>query len=379
MSKERRLSSRLAALWLVPMAMVFALLLGEGLFRLFPNLLPEEAQIRRLWQRQTEVKSVGDPYLGFVYPPYYKTEIKTLDFRFDIESDEHGFRNPSPWPEQADIVIVGDSLAYGWGVEWDAAWPKLIGDELPQHRVITLGLPGTVPQQYFRYFEKFGVGLRPKILIFAIFPGNDIVEAKIFDRWVAAGSPGNYNEWRFFEGKVPSRQATLLENSHLLLFLRSLRKSLGQQYESKTVQTADGGKVQLSPGLYLNTLRSNNPADSGFSSIVRATVAARNLARASGSEFLVMLFPTKEAVYLPSHGVNFPSLVRPLRDVLEREGIACLDLTGKFLELGARGERIYFEIDGHPNERGNRVIADALEEYLEQNAAHLGLETGKSP
>jgi hypothetical protein len=150
-------------------------------------------------------------------------------------------------------------------------------------------------------------------------------------------------------------------------------------YEAETVHTANGGKVQLSPGPYQSTLKHDDPADPGFNSVVQAIVAARKFARDNGSEFLVMHSPTKESVYLPSHDVPFPSLVRPLRDVLEREGITCLDLTCKFQELAALGERLCFEIDGHPNERRNRIIANVLGDHLERNAVRLGLETGKSP
>ena len=141
--------------------MIFALLLLEGALRVFPSLVPAEAKLKLLWENQTPVKSVGDPYLGFVFPPHYQTEIVSHDFRFTVESDEHGFRNASPWPDRAEVVVVGDSMAYGWGVNERERWTTLLDDALPASRVITLGMPGTTPQQYSRYFEKFGVALRP--------------------------------------------------------------------------------------------------------------------------------------------------------------------------------------------------------------------------
>jgi len=193
-----------------------------------------------------------------VYPPHYRTEMSSLDFRFSVESDEHGFRNASPWPDRAEVVIVGDSMAYGYGVEKDEAWTTLLDDALPKSRVITLALPGTTPQQYARYFEKFGVALRPKVLIFCIFPGNDILEAETFDRWIAAGSPGNYNVWRYFEGRVPRSELALLDRSFLLLSLRSIRKRLMYGLESQTLELPDGGRLQLAPALYGNALQHND-------------------------------------------------------------------------------------------------------------------------
>lgn len=372
MTNGKGLLVRYDAFWLVPLALVVGLLMSEGLLRLFPELLTEEAQIKRLWMLQNRVESIADPYLGFVYPPNHQKEIESLDFRFNIESDEHGFRNPSPWPDQADIVIVGDSMVYGWGVERDKAWISLVDERLPASRVITLGLPGTVPQQYARYFEKFGRDLRPRVLIFGIFPGNDILGAETFDRWVAAGSPGNYDVWRFFEGKVPKSDASFPRNSQLMLLLESVHKSLGQTYSAKTIQTADGETLQLAPAILRRAVQRLDPQNPGFRSVVQAAVHTRNLARDNGSEFLVVFFPTKEEIYLPLYGEQFPSLIRPLAEVLEREGIAYIDLTDRFRELAAQGKKLYFKIDGHPNELGNRVIADVLSDHLQRDTEPPG-------
>ena len=78
--RKRTFLIRHAALWLIPLSVIFALLLLEGALRIFPTLLPAEAKLKLLWRDQTPVKSVGDPYLGFVYPPHYQTEIASHDF-----------------------------------------------------------------------------------------------------------------------------------------------------------------------------------------------------------------------------------------------------------------------------------------------------------
>lgn len=371
MDKRQHLLVRYAAAWLVPLAVAIALILAEIVLRMNPQFLPESAQIKRLYLLQTQVKSIGDPYLGFVYPPHYRTEISSLDFDFLVESDEHGFRNASPWPDRADIVVVGDSMVYGWGVAKEHSWVSLLGERLPQSRIVNLGLPGAAPEQYFRYFDRFGVGLRPKVVLFGIFTGNDLIGAAVFDRWVAAGSPDNFDVWRFFEGKPP--KADFLSGSLVVLMLRAVVGSIGQSYASETIRTAEGKKLQLVPSVYKKSLKRNVPSDPAFRSVVRSTLEARDLARANGIEFVAMLFPTKEAVYLPLRDVPFPSLVKPLRTALEAEGVTCIDLTGPFRERAALGKKVFFTVDGHPNILGNRVIARAVTAHLRKNAARLGL------
>ena len=373
---ENSFLARHAWLWLIPLSVLLAVLLLEGVLRLVPSLLPVPAQQRLLFLTTTGgPKSVRDPFLGFTYPPFFKTELVTRDFRFKIESDEHGFRNRSPWPDRAEVVVVGDSMAYGYGVAYEQAWTTLLDDALPVSRVITLGMPGTVPLQYTRYFQRFGVPLRPKVLIYTIFPGNDLREAPLFDQWLAAGSPGNYDVWRYFQGKPPSAGQSFLERSYLVLALNGLRKSLRSGLSSTTIQLADGGKLLLAPGRYESVIATDRPGDPGFDSIIRATREAKALAETIGCHFIVLFVPVPERVYLPMRNVDVPGLSGPLQDVLEQDpGMIVLSLTDPLQKVAAQGQTLFFGVDGHPNALGHKVIADYLAQHLHAHAQTLGLD-----
>jgi hypothetical protein len=94
----------------------------ETSLRVFPQLLPEEARVRLHWSAvggkdaNGQVMSVADPYLGFMFRPNFTGRLRRGDLDFTFTTDEKGFRNSSPWPEAADIVVVGDSMAFGYGV-----------------------------------------------------------------------------------------------------------------------------------------------------------------------------------------------------------------------------------------------------------------------
>ena len=368
---------RHAWLWLVPLSTLVGLLLLEGALRLFPSLMPIEAHQRLLYlAEEGGLKSVADPYLGFLYPANSSSEFVSREFGVVVEAtDEHGFRNPSPWPEHAEIVIVGDSMAYGYGVASQESWPRLLDDALPVSRVITLGLPGTVPQQYTRYFEKFGARLRPRLLIYMVFPGNDIKGTVEFDRWIAAGAPGSFDHWRYFEGHVPVRGQSVLDRSALVMSLRSLTKALRNSSSWKFIELTGGGRLRLAPQLYRQSIAMNRPGTPGFEAVVKATREARELAHALGSQLVVVLAPTKETVYLPLLREPFPGLTEPLGSVLTNdEGMAVIDLSEPLRKRAARGEQLFFEVDGHPNALGNRVIAEVVIQYLRTHAQALGLD-----
>ncbi|HUP00985.1 MAG TPA: hypothetical protein VM737_05625 [Gemmatimonadota bacterium] len=362
-------------LTLLAVSVLLALGVAEVVLRAFPDLLPEEAALRIHWH-EDQVRqriSAGDPYLGFTFPPFYHGQIAQGDLDFRYMTDEKGFRNPSPWPAKAEILVVGDSWAFGYGVDDDETWVKLANERLPRSRMITLGLIGAAPQQYVRIYERFGIPLEPNLLIYGLFPGNDIQDARLFDNWLAAGSPGNYDVWRFFRGDLPGLQDDLIRRSYLVASLRAVRNSLRSSFSGRTVDFPGGGRLRLVPSIYAADARSARPGNPDFERVLGSVERARNLARERGTEFLVLLFPTKEEVYLPLLGQPIPHVVTPFVAAFEQRGIPYLDLTPAFQQRARSGDLLFFEIDGHANRRGYRVIADAVVDHLRENAGRYEL------
>ena len=160
----------LARLALAGAGALAALVVAEAALRMFPGVLPESVRFRIHWVHlaHSSTGSIGDPYLGFVYPPHLSRKVESTDVAFWYSTDERGFRNPSSWPDRADVVVVGDSMVFGFGVANDSVWTHLLANRLPNERIINLGLPGTAPQQFTRAYERFGIPLNPDLLLFGL-------------------------------------------------------------------------------------------------------------------------------------------------------------------------------------------------------------------
>jgi lysophospholipase L1-like esterase len=357
---------------LLGVSLVLALGMAEALLRLFPQLMPEEAQLRRHWQETSEPASAADPYLGYVFPANQVDRIARSDggFAFTYTTDEHGFRNPSPWPERADIVVLGDSMAFGYGVDDDETWTALVADRLPGVRIVNLSLPGAAPQQYFRIYERFGRALQPALVLFCLFPGNDVSDAGLFDRWVKAGSQGNYLIQRFASPNNESQRNIrhVLRQSYLVTFLRYARRNAVARVGARTIDFPDGGQLQLVPTLYADLEDQTQPDGPNFRLVLDSAEQTRALAERNGSRFLILLMPTKEEVYLPVLDEPVPPAVAPFVAAFDAAGIPYLDLTPPLQAHARRGERLFFEVDGHPNEAGYRLIAEVVLDYLRSNS-----------
>jgi lysophospholipase L1-like esterase len=373
---RKRLKSIAARLALLSASVVFALSASEASLRLFPELMPEAAQLRRHWQDLSEPVTQPDPYLGYVFPSNHVDRIERPggEFGFTYTTDEHGFRNPSPWPERADIVVVGDSMAFGYGVGDDQTWTALLADRLPGSRIINLGLIGGAPQQYQRIYETYGQDLQPDLVLFCLFPGNDLGDAGRFDQWLKAGAKGHYRLWRrgTEDTSVTGRLRHLLERSYLVTLLRDARRNTLSRVSSRTIGFPDGSRLQLAPAVYVSNERLAQPEHPNFRLVLDAVEQTRALAEQNGSRFLVLLMPTKEEVYLPLLDERPPPATAPFVAQFEEDGTPYLDLTLHLQASAREGHRLFFEVDGHPNATGYRLIAQVVFDHLRRYAETSG-------
>jgi hypothetical protein len=103
-------------------SLVLLAALGEVSVRLCPSeVLPEEVQ-----QWFADDLGMYDPALGTLVQPYHTGVFIGTEFRAPYHTDGHGFRNTQPWPDAAEIVVVGDAVAFGYGVEDEQGWPALL-------------------------------------------------------------------------------------------------------------------------------------------------------------------------------------------------------------------------------------------------------------
>ena len=198
------------------------LVVAEALLRLDPRQL-STAAIKRIEldeRRAEDPRLLAHDELGFVGMPHDRHRHAGVDFEYVATTDEHGFRNPSPWPERADIVVLGEFQAYGFGVDDDEHWVHLVEDALPDIEVVNLGLLGAAPQQYGRLYDAFGAQLEPELVIVALFPPNALGAGALFEEWQAAGKPEGFNIWRAL-GRPRADGAGALER---------IKRALAQSY-----------------------------------------------------------------------------------------------------------------------------------------------------
>lgn len=358
---------------LVLVSLALSAAAAEAVLRTFPGLMNEDFALRRHWHTEHIMADDGGPTvipddeIGFLYRPNVQGRIGLSEPSFTFATDRLGFRNPRLPVDRASVVVVGDSMAFGYGVEVDQGWVALLDRASPSEAVVNLGMIGAGPQQYERIHNRFGRGFRPRLVMLMLFPGNDLTDAHNFESWLAAGRPGVYTAWSG-PGAMPDGLAAwargLVDDSYLATTLRAAVRALKTRYNGHTHRFPDGRQVQLAPTVYVENAERARPESPDFQAAMRAILGTRDTALADGAEFLVMIIPTKEEVYLPLLDRPAPDMTTPFATALAAEGVWLLDLTPA-LQARALDEPVYFEIDGHPNAAGYRLIANAVLEAID--------------
>ena len=341
---------------------VLAMACGEGALRVCPaSLLPPDLQQARLSAPHAVGRS--HPTIGVLEQPFETGVFTGPDVQAVYQTDGHGFRNPSPWPPAAELVVVGDGVAFGYGVEDAQAWPALLAQWLAPQRVLNLGLVDASPQQYLRVYETFESALHPRMVLVGLSLANAFEDADLFDRWWQTGGRENYRVWKAFE---PLSLHHPLATVHTLVSRYSalFRLVWPQRARVTSVRCLDGVWLRLVPDQLAAARVKAQPDQQAFHLVLQALHRLHARAQEQGASVLVVVQPRKEATYLPRLGNPVPDLQHALQAALAQRGIAMLDLTPVFRHRAALGARLFFPVDGAPNARGQRLIARRVFRHL---------------
>ena len=365
-ARAERRGGRWLALALAVLCAVAAA--GETLLRSHEGLLPEEAALRLFWREIEDrggLKAVPHDDVAYLMPASVEDEIRAGGLAFTYRTDPHGFRNSSPWPPRADVVILGDSLAFGFGVDDHQSWVSRLGEQLPELEIVNLGILAAAPQQYLLAYETFGARLSPELIVVALYPPNALGAVHVFDDWIAAGKPERLDLWRAQRarsGRLAEIKRALM-GSYLITGLYFGAKEIGSTVRGRTIRFEDGGRVRMAPA-EIGMAPLAHAGHPRFDRVVEILLELRAAAAADGAELLVTLFPSKWEALEPLLEQPVPDLTEPFARRFDELGVPYLDLTGVLRERAARGERLFLEVDIHPNPEGYRLIAQVMADHL---------------
>ncbi len=332
--------------------------------------------------------------IDFLKPSISSDEV--LRYKIDPGSGAHdswGYRNKSV-PDSSDIVALGDSHTYGISATAADSWPSAL-ERISGRKTYNLALGGYGPAEYLYLMEEKALSLNPEIIIAGFYLGNDLKDSLKAVRTVPI--------WEDLRGKAPlehsddSREVSksgfsdfLAGNSVLYRIVSSSfigdklrQRSKISKGEEIIMLEVDGAGVStgFTPHRRLKGLDLLAPdVREGLRLSLELINRMNKLALKEGVNFLVVIIPTKEAVYseyiLDDHELSQSpelSLLIQNEDVVNKvvkryfsdHNIAYIEVL-KPLQDAAASEQIYpNNFGGHTNKNGYRIIAETINQYIQ--------------
>lgn len=352
--------------------------------------------------------------------------LEQREYDVHLRYNSHGFRDEeipaAKGTGELRLLCLGDSFVEGVGVAVEDRFCDVAERELARRRggpvvAINAGQMATGPIEYFHNLVDFGVALEPDLVVVAIFAGNDFMGGRrLFriEREVTPRLPERQAWWtssfvargaaqlvcdqtylvRNLKGKsvweaafgVPVGRSLYLEKLRFLAVTPDELDAAAARMEPALV--ADFMAGRLNPTYFIQAvalnvvaLRGDDPPPHPYSErdvagLVHLLERARAMLAARSIEFIVLVIPHVHETHRADHVaflealamepppqlLQLPDLRRDLVAQLEAGGMRVVDLTE---DLRAAAALPFHVMDGHFDELGHRIAADALLREIE--------------
>ena len=276
-------------------------------------------------------------------------------------NDLLGFRNLAV-PNEADVIIIGDSQTYGNNVSIYENFPHVLEGNLAGVSIYSMATGGWTALQYYYAFLKSPV-FTPRVVVIAFYTGNDPLEAFM----LATAS----ELWKEF---LPSED--IKKHSAPRAEFPAPADQQWQHTFSDGIETIFTSKLR-------HTSNKKHPAvDAGYEIMSNVARAISSKAKEYGISIVFTIIPTKEYVYsdkVKAESIKAPSdylslvqdesvRIDTFSKVLSQLPAAYyVDVAGALKLAALETTDLYpMGMNGHPMAAGYAVIAETLTPKLRE-------------
>jgi hypothetical protein len=274
----------------------------------------------------------------------------TGDYDVEVRFNDLGFRDEKPFKiiTKADLFVVGDSFAFGWGVRARDRFSDRL-EAILNRPVFNIAIPGTDFDGYYRlirYAEKKGAAVRNVIL-----------------------SVTMENDLHVYEAHLPQASTLALHTTDLApLNFASTKRYLAEHsalyvlFTHAVHQTTWLRAIAVRLGLVIPNLE--GIGDENLSAEALSTSALRLHQIARERNVIVIIIPSRRLwVGDAARRSQAASVHARFVHILKESGMQVVDMRDR-LESGGNPLSYHFRNDGHWNEAGHRLAAEALADAI---------------
>ncbi len=168
----------------------------------------------------------------FLYPPNSTFHHSTSEFSYTIKINSLGFRdrewNAEKESPKLTVLAIGDSFTFGWGVNIEESWPKLIEKYFVSAgydvEIANLGRSGGTPETYAKTARRAIKTLKPDLIILGTLQGDDLSQLIIRKPTAVIEKESGLS----FKSSLKAITNSLLPNTYMLMKKRKYNRPIGQ-------------------------------------------------------------------------------------------------------------------------------------------------------
>ena len=326
-------------------------------------------------------------YDCFEYKDYSFNDIDYHDYRllkncvatekqrtvkpYKVYTDEYGYRYSEKIIENKleNIVFLGDSFTYGYGVEYKDSFTGIIENKLENYEIYNLAVPGYGIQKYYYQLNEF-LKTNQASKIFLVLDMTDVSDAAF--RWKKIDELEtpvikskrvikNISNWKKFKNSN-------FKGSRIIIYnLRNFIRFLKLQVISKKMSSKDLALSSEIANFTYKKLDSNNRINETNFSIALSIIENNfqyisNLAKENNAELYLIVFPWPETLIYGQSKFNWEKFAGNLCGKNN-----CKELINFFEDFNKIKEKnknwknlIYIDDDVHFKKFGNEIIASKI-------------------
>jgi len=299
-----------------------------------------------------------DPLLGWAHQPQQEGIFETPEFHTVVQINKNGLRDREHSYERQNeikrILVLGDSFAWGYGVEESERFSQLVEKSLDVE-VINAGVSGYSTDQELLWYRNEGIKYETDLVILEL-AGNDVGD----NNQLLVSQI--YYKPRFVieEGQLVAIGYPVPETSPQGKFIYSLsqRSSLAYFLVQRYFDV-----LSLYSGTKGNPDQANSPGTgiSAKGEPFKLTIALidemRNIAESRNAKFMIV---ATDRWWNSRSGETYNDFI----NILRTKGFLVLDVEAM---PGFDPELMLISNDGHWNQAGHKFVADKIEALIESN------------
>jgi lysophospholipase L1-like esterase len=334
------------------------------------SLLIAELAVRLVRPQAVMTVSRGlyepDPPRRYRIAPGFHGRISNqAEFDTAVATNREGLRGPEIGPKSGlRILALGDSFTFGVGAQQDETWPARL-EQILRAQVLNAGAPGFGVPDAVAWYERYGVGLDPDMVVLAVFLANDLQDASpdqpkvavVDGALVVPGETGGPRRWLYYH----SHLFRLLKSSVLEGRVRT-RLGLEEPWATRELRAEFSLYGPALPGELKRGAEATEKAVARLAShrVRVVAVLIPSLPQVDPRRWKAVL--AQLGLDPAGHDPRRPN--RLFQEIFERHGVPVLDLTDTFAKAVKEGKRIYYPIDQHLTPAGYELMARTIAEFL---------------